>query len=750
MSEYTTGPTPGPADDEPGVYDLTKNFPAEYLAELETAMQAEASLSEHGRRGAMVGTIIEPTIPQQRGWATEAAARALPAWAADPETLARSVRQARAEAVYRVLFHTMRTPAYAARVLLLASRGAWAAPRDAAHFFLAGEYNTGIKAAKKSRDDARVLVLRDEKASVTKDRQRSARHLVATGGSLTYVGAAVLTAMAGQWIVAGPLLALLTGVLAVIGHKDKTGADPAFHLLDATPTTTGPVTDTRIEEAFRAAGVIGAKEALQFTGAGTGREKTAAVATLKLPAGTIAADAIKKLREIAGALDVAASQVDIRQEGAESRLSIWIADKDPFATSRRSPLLTHRGPIDAFTDGIPVVFDKRGQAVPLTIRDAMLLIAGMTRSGKGVGYSSVVCGAGMDPRINIRNVYGKATGEHVPYAPVCATFFKRNPERLALLLQILEKELLRREDRLADLGTDKLTPRLLEEMPIELVLIDEFAFYVGDEKDETAKQIIASLKQIAAMGAALGVLLVLATQDPNAKLVPSPLRRNFLNRWAMRVESADASNAILGGAASGAGFDSSKLPEGTPSGVGHLRTIDGTRLTRSYFIDRERGEVDELIARGVVYRSEAGRLAGQFDDPIEQALLAATGFTSASGGPRGDGRPGKADMRQSSVRGLLGELLQVFASAGNPERLTTSAIVAGLARINPADWQKVADDTAANAGTALKNAITRALAKDAAEAGRPPRILDSDQWGGKDKGRGYWLTAVRAAAGIVQ
>ena len=67
-----------------------------------------------------------------------------------------------------------------------------------------------------------------------------------------------------------------------------------------------------------------------------------------------------------------------------------------------------------------------------------------------------------------------------------------------------------------------------------------------------------------------------------------------------------------------------------------------TDLARSFDLDEdERGEVTQICERAAELRKAAGRLTGQWEDPIEQHLLKATGLSSAAGGPRRNGQPGR-------------------------------------------------------------------------------------------------------------
>jgi hypothetical protein len=67
-----------------------------------------------------------------------------------------------------------------------------------------------------------------------------------------------------------------------------------------------------------------------------------------------------------------------------------------------------------------------------------------------------------------------------------------------------------------------------------------------------------------------------------------------------------------------------------------------TDLARSFDLDEdERGEISLLLERAVRLRDKAGRLVGQWQDPIETTLQQETGLLSAGGGPERNGVPGR-------------------------------------------------------------------------------------------------------------
>ncbi|MEU9415183.1 FtsK/SpoIIIE domain-containing protein [Streptomyces sp. NPDC048272] len=385
----------------------------------------------------------------------------------------------------------------------------------------------------------------------------------------------------------------------------------------------------------------------------------------------------KKTEGLAGALKRDLTMVDVdKVPGNAGRASLWTSNVDPFEAARPSPLLTNPQPIDAFADGVPVGWTKRGTTIRLPIRNSHFLIGGTTRSGKGVGMANLMAGAALDARINLRLAAGKENGEFDAYAKagVAATYFKPNPKRLLALLDALLADMDRRNRILGRLGKSKMVPATIDQLGgIELVVIDELATFTAKNSHEDRDVLLEKLMNLAAVSAGAGILLVLTTQLPQVDVVPSRLSMNCLTKWAMKVDSAGQSNTILGDGQAGAGRDASSFDPPRP-GLGWMANPFAgiTDLARSFDLDEdERGEVTQLMGHAVPIRRGASRLAGQWDDPIESYLLNATGLSSAAGGPKSDGVPGRyvtqltgeQRLQLDAIRGALAAMDQLGRDA---------------------------------------------------------------------------------------
>jgi S-DNA-T family DNA segregation ATPase FtsK/SpoIIIE len=511
-------------------------------------------------------------------------------------------------------------------------------------------------------------------------KQHKRRHWIRTGISgIVAIGGVTAAVALGSWWV--QLLLTVAFVLtgAIFGRPDEPAAQPV-----TAPTRTSHLGEETMRRVLVEAGAVPEKRGEEIRGVGIPHSEGPGIAyAVHTPSGIPAAVAVGKKKEIASALGVHSDWLDVSVGDVETLLLIWVAREDPFATSRVSPLVGHRGPIDLWNDGAPLAFNKRASTILSRLRDVMMLVAGATRRGKGMFIANLNLAAAKDVRVNMRLFDGKASGEHNAFAKLFATFVKKNPERLALFLRAVLEDLDRRADFLDDRGMSKLTEDLIDPIGgIELIVIDELATYCAKQTSPYRDEIIESLCQIAAVGAAFGVLLVCATQVPEVEVVPARLRQNLITRAAMNTESPTASNVILGDGMAGQGYDASLIPLGQPGRFWFKSPDLGTMPLRTYLTEDE--DKPPIIADGYKLRKAASRLPGQWRDPIEEKLIAWTGVSSAAGGDRGNGR---------IVRVTLLERLETIARSTDRGGATNAEVFAALAATNSAKYGRQDGET---------------------------------------------------------
>jgi S-DNA-T family DNA segregation ATPase FtsK/SpoIIIE len=104
----------------------------------------------------------------------------------------------------------------------------------------------------------------------------------------------------------------------------------------------------------------------------------------------------------------------------------------------------------------------------------------------------------------------------------------------------------------------------------------------------------------------------------------------------MNTESGTASNTILGDGMTGQGYDASRIPIDQPGRFWLATPETGVIEGRSYLVTPD--DKKRVAAEGYEIRKAAGRLPGQWSDPIEEHLQQVTGVSSAAGGEGGKGR----------------------------------------------------------------------------------------------------------------
>ncbi|MGW4897140.1 FtsK/SpoIIIE domain-containing protein [Kitasatospora sp. NPDC004240] len=617
----------------------------------------------------------------------------------------------------------------------IATREARDLARRARFTLLPGDRALAQKNSEAALAVAMAAVAAHRKAKSNRRRVRFLRALIAYGIPLVVV----LTAY-----VALGATGLALGALTVFSVEAFIGRRPDRETrwdADVRSLSDGdPMTESMLDRAFKAARVIGDSQRLAMVTpcAVDPAVPNAWHAVIDLPDVTVKR-ARDKVDEIAAAMGIDRTNLDIRQVGSNGRrMAVWACGQDPFLATRRNPLVAGRAKsVNTWRDGFPLAFDKRGNVLRPTLSDYSFLFAGATRSGKGMGLANLLAAAMLDPRVRIRLFDGKGAGEYVPHARALATFVRRNPRRLVKFLRLMVEEMNRRTEILVEAGLSKANEKLIDRLGgIELVIIDELATYTAKNgpSGKYAEEITELLAQIAAVGAAVGIVLALATQYPEAEIVTPRLRGNLAARMAMRVESPGASNVVLGDGMVGQGYDASKIPvEKTSRGRAWLTTPDtGVIEVRSLFIDENAGEILPLIERGIELREAAGCLPGHHEDPVEAAMADLTGVSAAAGGPDGLG---------TVIRRTVLDHMLTAAEATGHSAIASSDLLAHLATVDPARYRRGPAETEA----AWLSRTGKTLKAQLADLGAPveaARITLSDG----SRPSGFELAALRKAA----
>jgi S-DNA-T family DNA segregation ATPase FtsK/SpoIIIE len=569
---------------------------------------------------------------------------------------------------------------------------------------------------------------------------------VAGGGVLAVAVLNLVYGGRALWIFG----AVVSVALAVLGRRED-GSPGRKAVLAGPRTLTWTMDPQVLVDAFRDAKLIGKDETLRLVERAT-RVGDGWAITVDLPATRKATDVIKNREALASALAVDELQLTVERVrgngGHAGRVAMWVADSDPYAKPPvRTPLLAV-GEWDAWRP-VPFGRDARDRRVDLPLVWTSLLIGAIPRQGKTMAARLAAAGLILDPHTRLYVADFKAGKDWDGAAAVAHRFMAGDEAEhvIALVGWLVELvgEVQGRYRRMRELDNEtcpesKVTPAMSRDasldMPITAVFVDEVQVPLEDRtpvrvegKKLTAGEYVGELLTwLAKKGPAAGIVLVLATQRPDSKTIPSGLRAVLGSRFALRVMDWRDSNIVLGEQMNTRGYDSSRLLA-SHKGVGILRPDGETQAgadvlaltVRTYYMPNE--DWRTICDRGRELRQTAGRLtghaAGQDTAPV---LDHATVVRAIGAGQPVQDEPSAAELPEplASVVEYLGDELD------EREFVPTAELVEALA-VEPTMF-----------------------ARQMAELGcRPARARVPDEDGTVRRVRGYSTAGLRTAVGEI-
>jgi DNA segregation ATPase FtsK/SpoIIIE-like protein len=199
------------------------------------------------------------------------------------------------------------------------------------------------------------------------------------------------------------------------------------------------------------------------------------------------------------------------------------------------------------------------------------------------------------------------------WAPVAERLVGPDGDEAIALLRDLQEDMEERYRELLARGLRKV--RGEDELPLHLVVCDELAFYLTLPDRRQRQEFAELLRDLVARGRAAGVIVICATQKPGGDVVPTALRDLFGFRLALRCNTPQASDTILGQGWATAGADASTVPGGQ-RGVGYL-LAEGERPERIKTYHLSDDEIAAIAERASARRADAwlaGRGGGEEQD----------------------------------------------------------------------------------------------------------------------------------------
>lgn len=541
----------------------------------------------------------------------------IPLWMRDKHTRVEAVRWAVRAAGHVTGFHTARVPVYAGRLLWRSPRGGY---RLARRWLLwvrdAESYPLRLAAIQKVDPDGYSRL--SEKAV---NRQRARTALSVSIAIAAAVGA-------GTALVVLPLPVLLLLAAVVIGLLGKAGTNedrPVFGRAVSAgkvPVLTSDVLVT----ALGALGIAELNKALRPGGPGIQfpqpitRDGPGWRAAIDLPYGVTPGDILDRRRNLASGLrrPVGCVWPEGDPDEHEGRLIVWVGDRDMATTKQSAWPLAKAGTADIFAE-LPFGTDQRGRAVGFLLMFANLLIGAMPRQGKTFALRLILLACALDPSVVLYVYELKGTGDLSPIEKVAHRYASGpgDPVTLGLVmdgLRELHKELDTRARTIQKLPKDlcpenKVTPELARNRKLGLApivfAIDECQELFTSEHAAEAEELCEAIIK---RGPALGIMLILATQRPDSKSLPTGVSANVGIRYCLRVKGQPANDMVLGTSAYKSGIRATEFTN-RDKGIGILDGhADTHQIVRSYYIDGP--EADRISERARAAREAAGLLTG--------------------------------------------------------------------------------------------------------------------------------------------
>jgi DNA segregation ATPase FtsK/SpoIIIE, S-DNA-T family len=285
------------------------------------------------------------------------------------------------------------------------------------------------------------------------------------------------------------------------------------------------------------------------------------LARLDLPFGVTAGAVSEKREELASGLrrQLGCVWPETDHKRHPGALNLFVADEEMSAAERPAWPLAKRGTVDLFE---PQVFgtDARGRPVTVTLMFASGLIGSIPRMGKSFLLRLLLLICALDVRCEIHAFDLKGTGDLAPLKVVAHAYRAgEEPEDIDYLaadLRKLKAELRRRAKLIRDIADkdekrcpeNKVTPELCNDKSLRLhpivIAIDECQ--VAFEHEKHGKEIEATCTDLVKRGPALGMLLEVATQRPDAKSIPTPISANAILRMCLKVMGQLENDMVLG------------------------------------------------------------------------------------------------------------------------------------------------------------------------------------------------------------
>ncbi|MGY1437153.1 cell division protein FtsK [Streptomyces reniochalinae] len=542
----------------------------------------------------------------------------LPGWATSKPEFVAAAGWTAGHLGHTAAYHGIRTPWYAARLTVQA-------PAGAAKFvggslrWLADREGDPLRAAAARREDV------GEYLKLSRQRDHRVRWRTLVGVVASVIG--VSSALAMYVLAPGWLMALsAASVTLALGWLGQPADAPVIHRA----VEVGKAPKLTSDIVLRALGALGIPAINQAQGkGGDGFSFTAPIARDgrgwraegDLPYGVTVTDVIDRRDKLASGLRRPLGCVWPEAVGEEhtGRLVLWVGDEDMSQAKQPAWPLLKAGSVDLFK---PVAFgtDPRGRWVDITLMYIAAVIGAIPRMGKTFLLRLLLLISSLDPRAELHTYDLKGTGDLDPVGERVSHRHRAGDEEedieYALAdLRELRTELRRRTKVIRSLPRDvcpesKVTSELASKRSLGLhpIVVGVDECQVWFEHDKHGKEFEEICTDLVKRGPATGIVLLVATQRPDAKALPTGISANASARFCLKVMGQLENDMVLGTSAYKRGVRATMF-SWADKGI-HYFVGEGAdaQIVRSVFADAV--TADSIALRARKLRQDAGLLSG--------------------------------------------------------------------------------------------------------------------------------------------
>jgi DNA segregation ATPase FtsK/SpoIIIE, S-DNA-T family len=541
----------------------------------------------------------------------------VPAFARSPREFFTAARGVGAYAGHVGAYHALRAPWYAARLTLRAPRGAARFVGGSLRWVVDAEGGPLRQAAATREDVGEYL-----KLSRQRDRRVRWRTVVGVVASVVGIATALIWyVLASAWmlVVSGSLLTL------ALGRLGQAADAPVIHRAVEIPKVTRLTSDI----VLRALGAVGipainqaqskGRPGFAFTAPIT-RDGPGWLAEGDLPYGVTVTDVVDRREKLASGLRRPLGCVwpEAVPDEHTGRLRLWVGDQDMSRTGQPKWPLLDAKPLDLFR-AQPFATDQRGRWVGQSLMYVSGIVGAVPRMGKTYLLRLLLLIACMDLRAEVHAYDLKGTGDLSALGRVAHRYRAGEEEDdIAYALQDLRDlraELRRRAKVLRKLPKDlcpesKVTSALADMKKLGLhpivVGVDECQKWFehpahGAEFEEHCTDLVKR-------GPALGITLLLATQRPDSKSLPTGISANATVRWCLKVMGQIENDMVLGTGSYKRGIRANTLAWGDKGICWFVGEGADARIVRTVEVNAP--AADALALRIYDLRKRVGTLTG--------------------------------------------------------------------------------------------------------------------------------------------